>query len=244
MDHATGKARVVQIAGSGVTPSGQPRTLPTASTSTADRSVAGKDSNTEPDYYTAKLGAFQLSRSGLILITTTDASPGRIPSGTQQMRDSYQVQDLDSEGARHWRTIIGRHLAINLFLPTSQRPDPNFVLDVFPQHYSLWLKKRTHEVVRPRRGTSSASQSSSQQQDYFLYGSKEVIRFGSPYEFVRHAEWLMKGKPYGPDGRPKCGCKWCSDLNQMDITKELKAAERQYVEERRIRGLNDNNLYD
>jgi hypothetical protein len=43
-------------------------------------------------------------------------------------------------------------------------------------------------------------------------GAADVPSFASPLEFVKHAEWLMRGAHRTPDSRrsPRCTCKYCS----------------------------------
>jgi Transcription-silencing protein, cryptic loci regulator Clr2 len=43
-------------------------------------------------------------------------------------------------------------------------------------------------------------------------GATDVPSFASPLEFVKHAEWLMRGARRTPDTRrsPRCSCKYCS----------------------------------
>jgi len=43
-------------------------------------------------------------------------------------------------------------------------------------------------------------------------GSPDVPSFASPLEFVKHAEWLMRGADRTSDTRhyPRCSCKYCS----------------------------------
>src|SRR6266852_2284402 len=57
-------------------------------------------------------------------------------------------------------------------------------------------------------------------------GSTDVARFASPFEFVKHAEWLMKGAHRTLDTHrsPRCRCIYCDDGGDVQsvITSELK----------------------
>jgi Transcription-silencing protein, cryptic loci regulator Clr2 len=61
-------------------------------------------------------------------------------------------------------------------------------------------------------------------------GSTDVPSFASPLEFVKHAEWLMRGSRRTLDTRraPRCACKYCdytgAERKQSVISRELRAA--------------------
>jgi hypothetical protein len=55
-----------------------------------------------------------------------------------------------------------------------------------------------------------------------------VPSFASPLEFVRHAEWLMRGAHRTPDKSraPRCECKYCDvdgrNRKQSVLSRELR----------------------
>jgi len=91
----------------------------------------------------------------------------------------------------------------------------------FPQGYVLLLHitPRKTGSLKPRR-------------DFFLYGATDVSSFASPLEFVKHAEWLMRGAHRTLDKHrfPRCKCKYChrdgsgdsANLKQSVISRELR----------------------
>ncbi|KAI0058742.1 hypothetical protein BV25DRAFT_1194841 [Artomyces pyxidatus] len=178
-----------------------------------------------------------------ITILSTDAAAHRLPSGyplekvveSDGSANYYERQELSSKCSRSWRKIIGRFLAVKMFGRVSDDSgnDPKiWILKEFPLHYTLWRHIKTADQRRSR-------------QDVLLYGTTEVTNFASPYEFILHAEWLMKGKPYspGPKPKPQCGCKYCSGRKQQVITQELRDLERDLIRYQHARTGNPSTQY-
>ncbi|KAI0245975.1 hypothetical protein BJV78DRAFT_1258726 [Lactifluus subvellereus] len=64
----------------------------------------------------------------------------------------------------------------------------------------------------------------------FETGAPDVASFASPLEFVKHAEWLMRGahRTLDMSRAPRCACKYCdcdgTNRKQSVISRELRAA--------------------
>jgi len=86
-------------------------------------------------------------------------------------------------------------------IPTATMGTLPWTLGDFPHGYVLLLHKT------PRRTEPSKAR-----RDFYLYGATDVPSFASPLEFVKHAEWLMRGARRTPDTHrsPRCSCKYCS----------------------------------
>lgn len=60
---------------------------------------------------------------------------------------------------------------------------------------------------------------------YYLDAGSATPRcqcFRSAEEFALHAKWLAFGCPKKKSGKADCGCRYCSDRKQGDISAELK----------------------
>ncbi|KAH9010438.1 hypothetical protein EDB85DRAFT_2161283 [Lactarius pseudohatsudake] len=104
-------------------------------------------------------------------------------------------------------------------IPTATMGRLPWTLAAFPTGYELFL----HMSPRPQ-----GSAGSTLRRDFLLYGSTDVPFFSSPLEFVRHAEWLMRGAHRTPDRSraPRCECKYCDvdgrNQKQSVISRELR----------------------
>lgn len=83
-------------------------------------------------------------------------------------------------------------------------------LEGLPHGYKLWVHKKGHRHA-PR-------------QDYYLYGSHDVLRFRSINEFAPHLEWLMKGQPYRANGTRNCECQYCD----VDVAGQQEINQRRH----------------
>ncbi|KAI9511938.1 hypothetical protein F5148DRAFT_184132 [Russula earlei] len=132
------------------------------------------------------------------------------------LRQNYYLHvPLDHPDSHRWRTEIAKYLA-PLMLGAMMGRSPWTLAD-FPQGYALLLHKSRYRTQpsQPRR-------------DFYLYGPTDVTRFASPLEFVRHAEWLMRGAHRTLDVHrsPRCSCKYCdsdgASNKQSVISRELR----------------------
>jgi len=152
---------------------------------------------------------FRATDEGELVFLVSDGDSSRRPTehvilepeeenGTLQ-QNYYLRIPLDHPDSHRWRTEIAKYLA-PLVLGTMMGTLPWTLAD-FPQGYVLLLHKS------PRRAEPSKAR-----RDFYLYGATDVPSFASPFEFVKHAEWLMRGAHRTLDTRrsPRCPCKYCS----------------------------------
>lgn len=177
---------------------------------------------------------FRATDEGELVFLLTDGDDSRRPTEhdviepdeESSLRDNYYLRiPLEHPDSHRWRAEIARYLAPFVLGATMGRL--TWTLAAFPPGYELFL----HKSPRPHGRSSSSSSSSSpaSRRDFYLYGSTDVPCFASPLEFVRHAEWLMRGAHRTPDKSraPRCECKYC-DVDgrcrkQSIISRELKA---------------------
>lgn len=57
-------------------------------------------------------------------------------------------------------------------------------------------------------------------------GVRQPNYFDSPFEFVLHAAWLMRGAPLNPGGSRRCDCNHCGTRGQETISHDLKNKRR------------------
>ncbi|KAH9970642.1 hypothetical protein BGW80DRAFT_1329066 [Lactifluus volemus] len=159
---------------------------------------------------------FQATDEGELVFLLSDGDGSRRPT------EHDIIEPEEEENSHRWRTEIAKYLApLILIVPTMGRLP--WTLADFPQGYVLLL----HKSPRPRRRVSS---SSVPRRDFYLYGATDVATFASPLEFVKHAEWLMRGAHRTLDTRraPRCACTYCdyngAERRQSVISRELRAA--------------------
>jgi len=175
---------------------------------------------------------FQATDEGELVFLLSDGDGSRRPTEhdiiepeeeDHTLRQNYYLRiPLDHPDSHRWRIEIAKYLA-PLILNTTMGRLPWTLAD-FPQGYILLL----HKSPPPRRRVSSSS--SVPRRDFYLYGATDVATFASPLEFVKHAEWLMRGAHRTLDTRraPRCACKYCdyngAERRQSVISRELRAA--------------------
>jgi len=152
---------------------------------------------------------FQATDEGELVFLVSDGDSSRRPTEhnilepeeeNRTLQQNYYLRiPLDHPDSHRWRTEIAKYLA-PLVLGTTMGTLPWTLAD-FPQGYALLLHKS------PRRTEPSKAR-----RDFYLYGAQDVPSFASPLEFVKHAEWLMRGADRTSDTRhsPRCSCKYCS----------------------------------
>jgi len=174
---------------------------------------------------------FQATNEGELVFLLSDGDSSRRPtehdilepeeeSGT--LRHNYYLRiPLDHPDSQRWRAEIAKYLA-PLVLGTTMGHLPWTLAD-FPQDYVLLLH------ISPRR----ARPSSKPRRDFYLYGATDVPSFASPLEFVKHAEWLMRGAHRTLDARrsPRCACKYC------DVDSAQGAQQKQSAISRKLRSV-------
>ncbi|KAI9439509.1 hypothetical protein H4582DRAFT_2074806 [Lactarius indigo] len=168
---------------------------------------------------------FQATDQGELVFLLTDGDNSRRPTEHDiletdeetPLRDNYYLRiPLEHRDSVRWRDEIAKFLA-PLMLGVTMGNLP-WTLSAFPTDYELFL----HISPRPQ-GRGSAPR-----RDFLLYGSTDAPFFASPLEFVRHAEWLMRGahRTLDRNRAPQCQCKYCDvdDRNrkQSVISRELK----------------------
>ncbi|KAH9992204.1 hypothetical protein BJV74DRAFT_401932 [Russula compacta] len=170
---------------------------------------------------------FQATDEGKLVFLVSDGDSSRRPTehdilepeeedGT--LRQNYYLRvPLDDPDSHRWRAEIAKYLA-PLVLSTRMGRLPWTLAD-FPQGYILLLHKS------PRRARPS---SNLPRRDFYLYGATDVPSFASPLEFVRHAEWLMRGAHRTLDTRrsPRCTCKYCDASTTTTTTTTTRKSTR------------------
>ncbi|KAH9019208.1 hypothetical protein EDB84DRAFT_1517747 [Lactarius hengduanensis] len=168
---------------------------------------------------------FQATDDGELVFLLTDGDNSRRPTEhdilepdeESPLRDNYYLRiPLEHPDSDRWRSEIAKFLAPLVLGATMGRLP--WTLAAFPTGYELFL----HKSPRPQ-----GSAGSTLRRDFLLYGSTDVPFFSSPLEFVRHAEWLMRGAHRTPDRSraPRCECKYCDvdgrNQKQSVISREL-----------------------
>ncbi|KAH9031599.1 hypothetical protein EDB83DRAFT_2419232 [Lactarius deliciosus] len=169
---------------------------------------------------------FQATDEGELVFLLSDGDNSRRPTEhdilepdeESPLRDNYYLRiPLEHPDSGRWRDEIAKYLAPLVLGATMGRLP--WTLAAFPAGYELFL----HKSPRPQgRGGSTL------RRDFLLYGSTDVPFFSSPLEFVRHAEWLMRGAHRTPDRSraPRCECKYCDvdgrNQKQSVISRELR----------------------
>ncbi|EIN09715.1 hypothetical protein PUNSTDRAFT_143178 [Punctularia strigosozonata HHB-11173 SS5] len=175
-------------------------------------------------------GVWQHSRSGLYDLrlgasveirlndsdgdeSTWPGNPGR-PSTERIVNADNEVyyyepcegnDDASRTRLKHWYHLIGSFLAKEVVNKDGFHFDRNICyLYAFPEGYKLYLRKKGHKDA-PRI-------------DPVLFGHSSTFR--SPAEFFMHAKWLAEGRPVKSNGRPDCGCKYCSGTKQSVISQQ------------------------
>ncbi|VDC00503.1 unnamed protein product [Peniophora sp. CBMAI 1063] len=153
----------------------------------------------------------------VITILTSNASPGnKLPSprsskiGHMHRRHSRVVPFPEGDESRsNWLGVLGQLIAAVMFGKTkSSGLAVPFELSDFPKHMKFYLLEKTQTDLPRQRRVS-----------VYLRESRGTT-FESPFEFARHAMWLMDGKPER-DGLHACLCieegpakylcsSWCS----------------------------------
>ncbi|KAF8606796.1 hypothetical protein BDV93DRAFT_542441 [Ceratobasidium sp. AG-I] len=119
---------------------------------------------------------------------------------------SVEVRPIDPDYHR-WCKHEALWVAKELGLPVGE-----YQLDGFPQGYSLYCHCKGGEVGFKKR------------KDYYLYGSKHVLCFRSPNEFLPHARWLLQGAVPGT-----CECKYCSHTTQTAVNDKFGFPKRSWL---------------
>ncbi|KAF8266275.1 hypothetical protein EI94DRAFT_1733532 [Lactarius quietus] len=170
---------------------------------------------------------FQATDEGSLVFLQSDGDTSRRPTehdvveldDPSLLQENYYLRiPLQHADSDRWRAEIAKYLAPIMLGATMGRLP--WTLADFPAGYELFLH------LSPRR---QASSSRTPRRDFLLYGSTDVPFFASPLEFVRHAEWLMRGAHRTPDKSraPRCQCKYCDvdgkNRKQSEISRELRA---------------------
>ncbi|KAI0260467.1 hypothetical protein BC834DRAFT_547767 [Gloeopeniophorella convolvens] len=172
---------------------------------------------------------FQATDDGKLIFRLSDGDASRRPTehdildeedGTLLRHNYYLTIPLDHTDSHRWRQEIAKYLA-PLMLDASMG-HTTWTLSDFPEGYILLLHKAPYRRERTKM-----------RRDFYLYGAEDVPCFASPLEFVRHAEWLMRGGHRTLDDRraPRCECKYCAERPQKEITNELKERRKEVLKE-------------
>ncbi|ETW83661.1 heme peroxidase 4 [Heterobasidion irregulare TC 32-1] len=169
--------------------------------------------------YSVVRDAFRVENN-IITIKLSDGEGREPPPDEYDLEDKtfsvYKVVGLDDAASVHWRTTIGKLLAVHTLGRPLRPSEPKWKLGRFPKGYTLYvhLNGEMSNKLNARR-------------DYYLYGSttSKVPCFRSPYEFAFHVEWLMKSMPTKPNHLPDCRCTYCSGVKQWEVTQMLRGKD-------------------
>ncbi|KAF8526822.1 hypothetical protein JB92DRAFT_3140039 [Gautieria morchelliformis] len=115
----------------------------------------------------------------------------------------HRTMTLEEKYACRWRNLIGQGIAKLLNMPDQGK----YCLQSFPVGY--WMFDHNKGPIKNVR------------HDLYLYGSKTVLRFRSPAEFIPHGVWLLTDPTLNKNN---CGCKYCGGggkKTQTEISEAL-----------------------
>jgi len=148
-------------------------------------------------------------------LSKSDGDPSQLPEVEEEVVDANgnvdYLGEAEEEVVKAWFMKIASYLVYegDWYKPAYKQ---QFTLTRLPEHYKLYTHYKGNKH-NPRKDT-------------YLYGSATARCqcFRSAEEFALHAKWLAFGCPRKKSGKADCGCRYCSNRRQGEISAELKAS--------------------
>ncbi|KIJ56198.1 hypothetical protein M422DRAFT_23536 [Sphaerobolus stellatus SS14] len=144
-----------------------------------------------------------------LYFSVSDGDVSRRPDNMKQPSSSakevnwFRSMRMDEKYVCRWRNLIGQGIAMLMNKPNKEK----YCLGSWPEGY--WMFDHNKGAINAPR------------HDLYLFGSKLVLRFRSPAEFIPHGFWLFTDASLN---RSNCRCKYCGGSgtkSQSEISENL-----------------------